>query len=136
MDNNRIKNKPSICVFGSAEDMPTDLMKSARLLGNAIASKGYELVYGGFEKGLLSEVAKGVKENGGFILAVAPLLPRKNNPLYNKIDIVLKSDDKRERKKLQVEHSDVFIVLPTGIGVLDELFEILVLKSYGLLNKK
>lgn len=136
MDSNRMKNKSNVCVFGSAEDMPPDVMKFARLLGNAISVKGYQLVYGGFGKGLLSEVAKGVKDNNGFILAVAPILPRKNNPLFDKIDLLLKSADKRERKKLQIDHSDGFIILPTGIGVLDELFEILVLKSYGIMNKK
>ena len=46
------------------------------------------------------------------------------------------SDDKRKRKELQEKNSDMFVVLPTGIGVLDELFEILVLKSYGELKQR
>lgn len=46
------------------------------------------------------------------------------------------SDDKRKRKELQEKNSDMFVVLPTGIGVLDELFEILVLKSRGELKQR
>ncbi len=44
---------------------------------------------------------------------------------------VLRDDDKRRRKKIQAENADVFVVMPEGLGVLDELFEILLLKQYG-----
>ncbi|MFR5438657.1 MAG: LOG family protein [Monoglobus pectinilyticus] len=77
-----------------------------------------------------------MKEYGGYITAVAPQTPRLNNPLFQEIDELILSDDKRKRKELQEKNSDMFVVLPTGIGVLDELFEILVLKSYGELKQR
>ena len=94
------------------------------------------MTYGGFGEGLLSEVAKGVKEYGGYITTVAPQTPRLNNTLFQEIDELILSEDKRKRKELQEKNSDMFVVLPTGIGVLDELFEILVLKSYGELKQR
>ena len=126
----------NICVFGSAKEFNSSIMAEARKLGRLIGSMGYGLTYGGFGEGLLSEVAKGVKEYGGYITAVAPQTPRLNNPLFQEIDELILSDDKRKRKELQEKNSDMFVVLPTGIGVLDELFEILVLKSYGELKQR
>lgn len=126
----------NICVFGSANEFDVPIMTEARKLGRIIGHLGYGLTYGGFGKGLLSEVAKGVKEYGGHITAVAPKTPRLNNSLFQEIDELILSDDKRKRKELQEKNSDMFVVLPTGIGVLDELFEILVLKSYGELKQR
>lgn len=123
-----------VCVFGSSEILSEAEMKQAYLLGRNIAGHGHSLTYGGFSSGLLAQVAMGVKSEGGSILAVAPLTPRKGNPLYAGIDTLLTSQDKRVRKQYQAENADMFIVLPEGIGVMDELFEILVLKSYGELN--
>ena len=124
----------NICVFGSAKEFNSSIMAEARKLGRLIGSMGYGLTYGGFGEGLLSEVAKGVKEYGGYITTVAPQTPRLNNTLFQEIDELILSEDKRKRKELQEKNSDMFVVLPTGIGVLDELFEILVLKSYGELK--
>ena len=62
----------NICVFGSAKEFNSSIMAEARKLGRLIGSMGYGLTYGGFGEGLLSEVAKGVKEYGGYITAVAP----------------------------------------------------------------
>lgn len=126
----------NICVFGSANEFSPSIMTEARELGRIIGRMGYGLTYGGFGEGLLSEVAIGVKEYGGHITAVAPQTPRLNNPLFQEIDELILSDNKRKRKELQEKNSDMFVVLPTGIGVLDELFEILVLKSYGELKQR
>ena len=126
----------NICVFGSAKEFNSSIMAEARKLGRLIGSMGYGLTYGGFGEGLLSEVAKGVKEYGGYITTVAPQTPRLNNTLFQEIDELILSEDKRKRKELQEKNSDMFVVLPTGIGVLDELFEILVLKSYGELKQR
>lgn len=50
--------------------------------------------------------------------------------------LTYREKDKRQRKKLQAENADAFVVMPEGLGVLDELFEILLLKQYGEHNKE
>lgn len=124
-----------ICVYGSADNFPENVTKEARKLGELIGKSGHTLTYGGFGDGLMVEVANGVSDTKGKILAVTPIAPRKGHPLHSNIDEILSSDDKRERKRMQADNADLFIVLPTGIGVMDELFEILVLKSYGQIDK-
>lgn len=124
-----------VCVYGSADNFPENITKEARKLGELIGKSGHSLTYGGFGDGLMGEVAKGVSDTKGKILAVVPITPRKGRPLHSDINEILISDDKRERKRMQVDNADLFIVLPTGIGVMDELFEVLVLKSYGQIDK-
>lgn len=125
-----------ICVYGAAADGSQKVMNAAREIGRMIGRHGHSLTYGGFSKGVLGEVAKGAAEYGAEILAVVPEEPRKGQPLFYGCTCIERSSDKRMRKKMQVDHADFFIVLPTGIGVMDELFEVIVLKSYGQLNHK
>ena len=124
-----------ICVYGSSQSKDSNTMDQAWKLGTMIARHGHSLTYGGFGQGLLAQTAYGVKQYNGHIMAVMPTKARKNNPTFPQIDQLLVSDDKRERKRLQVENADMFIVLPSGVGVMDELFEILVLKEYGILSQ-
>lgn len=125
-----------ICVYGAASDISQEMLCMARNVGRIIGKNGHSLTYGGFSKGILGAVAEGAYEYGADILAVAPDTPRKGQPLFHGCTGVRTSADKRIRKKLQAENADLFVVLPTGIGVMDELFEILVLKSYGQLDKR
>lgn len=125
-----------ICVYGAASDISQEMLCMARKVGQIIGKNGHSLTYGGFSKGILGAVAEGAYEYGADILAVAPDTPRKGQPLFHGCTGVKTSADKRIRKKLQAENADLFVALPTGIGVMDELFEILVLKSYGQLDKR
>lgn len=121
----------NICVFGAAEDMPYEVMQAGEHLGDWIAQNGYGLVYGGFGDGLLGAVARHAAAGSPRITGVFPAEKRKNHSEFDKCTQVLRSADKRERKRMQAENADAFIVLPYGIGVMDELFEVLTLKSYG-----
>lgn len=135
VNENRNAQKLRVCVYGAGE-YSAPLMSAAREIGRIIGNAGGSLTYGGFGDGILGEVAQGVFETGGYILGVLPEKDREGHPTYEHCDRILRSSDKRKRKELQANHADIFIVLPTGIGVMDELFEVLVLKSYGQLKQR
>lgn len=125
----------NICVYGSADKLSKKCMHCARLLGEYIGKNKHTLVYGGFNDGLLGEVAYKAKEHNADIISIFPDKPRNGYKDFPYSTIVYREKDKRKRKKLQIDNADVFVILPEGLGVLDELFETLLLKQYGQHNK-
>lgn len=121
----------NICVYGSADVPDEDCLKAAKELGNYIGKNGHNLVFGGFGDGLLGSVADEAWKNGAKVISVLPEIPRKGHLEFLHSAQTFRKCDKRMRKKLQAENADVFVVMPEGLGVLDELFETLLLKQYG-----
>ncbi len=120
-----------ICVYGSADEPDEKCRHAAEALGSYIGKKGHTLVYGGFGDGLLGAVADKAWQNGAKVISVLPENSRKGHSEFSHSEQVFRDSDKRIRKKLQAENADAFVVMPEGLGVLDELFEILLLKQYG-----
>lgn len=121
----------NICVYGSADVPDEKCLEVAKALGSFIGKNGHNLVFGGFGDGLLGVVADEAWKNGAKVISVLPEVPRKGHSEFLHSAKVFRDGDKRRRKKLQAENADAFVVMPEGLGVLDELFEILLLKQYG-----
>ena len=127
--------KMNICVYGSADVPSEKCLQAAKTLGSYIGKNGHTLVFGGFGDGLLGAVADGAYKNGAKVISVLPENPRKGHSEFPHSDQVFRDSDKRTRKKLQADNADAFVVMPEGLGVLDELFEVLLLKQNGEHNK-
>ncbi len=125
----------NICVYGSADILSEKCMEEAGKLGNYIGKNGHTLVFGGFGDGLLGAVADEAWKNGAKVISVLPEAPRKGHLEFSHSAQVFRDGDKRMRKKLQAENADAFVVMPEGLGVLDEIFEVMLLKQYGEHNK-
>ena len=125
----------NICVYGSADILSEKCMEEARELGNYIGKNGHTLIFGGFGDGLLGTVADEAWKSGAKVISVLPEVPRRGHSEFSYSAQVFRDGDKRMRKKLQAENADAFVVMPEGLGVLDELFEVLLLKQYGEHNK-
>ncbi len=125
----------NICVYGSADVTSKKCLQAAKALGNYIGKNGHTLVFGGFGDGLLGAVADEAWRNGAKVISVLPEKPRKGHLEFSHSEKIFRDSDKRMRKKLQAENADSFVVMPEGLGVLDELFEVLLLKHYGEHNK-
>lgn len=97
--------------------------------------KGHTLVFGGFGDGLLGAVAEQAWKSGADVISVLPETPRKGHSEFLHSTKVFRNSDKRMRKEIQADNADAFVVLPEGPGVLDELFEVLLLKQCGEHNK-
>ena len=126
----------SLCVFcGARFGIDPGSREVATRLGGLLARKGITLVYGGGGVGLMGLVANAALEAGGRVVGVIPrfLLQREaGHPALSETVVV---ETMHERKLQMFERSDAFVVLPGGIGTLEELFEVLSWRTLGLHTK-
>lgn len=122
----------NICVYGAASnDLDKAYFAAAEKMGELIADKGFGLVYGGGLFGLMGAAAKGAKKCGGRVTGVAPRFFKPDGVLYEECDEFIYTETMRERKQKMEELSDAFIVMPGGIGTMEEFLEIFTLRQLG-----
>ena len=108
----------------SSNDADPSFLAAAAELGRALAAAGVRLVYGGGGVGLMGACAAAAHAAGGKVLGVIPqFLVGRERPIDNIETIVVTS--MHERKMRMFEASDAFVVLPGGIGTLEEVVELL-----------
>ncbi len=128
-DGFKLKNVCVYCGSGSGKD--PDYLETAKALGEALASEGLGLVYGGGNVGLMGAVARSVLEHGGHVTGIIPdFLLSKERILEDVQDTVI-VPDMHTRKRLMFERADAFVALPGGIGTLEELVEQLTWAQLG-----
>jgi uncharacterized protein (TIGR00730 family) len=126
----------SICVFCASSQSVDSLFKDTALeLGREIGRRGVDLVYGGASIGLMGCVARGVHEEKGKVIGVLPDFFKTKDIEYSEADELIVTQDMRERKAVMDKRSDAFIVLPGGIGTLEEAMEILSMRQLRLTDK-
>jgi len=120
------KTKPAICVFcGSSHGARPAYASAANRLGTLIGERGFSLVFGGGNVGLMGEVARSAHAAGARVLGVLPsFLQHLEQPLKTAEELVV-VPDMQQRKAIMLARSDAFIVLPGGLGTFDEIFEVL-----------
>jgi uncharacterized protein (TIGR00730 family) len=132
------KEKPchAICVFcGSSSGRDPVFAEAARETGRLIASHGHSLVFGGGALGLMGEVARAVRDGGAKITGILPDFLRHLEPPLESGEEVIIVPDLFERKRRMIAMSDAFLILPGGIGTLDEFFEVIVGKQLAQIYK-
>jgi len=117
---------PCVTVFGSArflEDHP--YYQLTQKMGAALAHMGFTVMTGG-GPGLMEAASRGAKEAGGFTVGCNIILPeeQKLNPY---LDHSVTFKHFFVRKVMLVKYSYAFVVMPGGLGTMDELFEALTL---------
>ncbi len=122
----------SVCVFcGSSNAADPAHLQAAASLGRALAEAGLKLVYGGGGVGLMGACARAAHEAGGRVLGVIPdFLVSREHALETVEHVVV--SNMHERKMTMFEHSDAFVVLPGGVGTLEEIVELLSWRRLGL----
>lgn len=121
------KNK-NICVYcGSGKGANGAYADAASFLGRDMARQGIGLVYGGASIGLMGEVARGVRDNGGHVTGVIPRFLTKHEVVYSDAQEMVFTETMQERKHIMAERSSAFVALPGGIGTLEELVEMMTL---------
>lgn len=109
----------NIVVYCSSRDkIPQEHKDCAATLGAWIGSNGHTLVFGGVHAGLMSITAQAVHDNGGRIVGVIPKMFMYRRSYLN--DEQIATEDLNDRKSRMIEMGDVYVVLPGGIGTLDE----------------
>jgi len=126
----------SVCVYcGSSAGHDTRHRLAAVQLGRLLAERAITLVYGGGGVGMMGILAEATLSAGGQVVGIIPrFLERAEKGVHTltRLEIV---DSMHERKERMFALADAFIVLPGGIGTLDEAFEILTWKQLALHDK-
>lgn len=108
---------------------------AAEQIGKLMAEKNLEVIFGGGNVGLMKVVADTVIENGGKVTGITLRSLHEfelTNPIINETII---TNSLFERKEKFLDMSDAFIVLPGGVGSMDELLEVMVSNQLGGINK-
>ena len=84
---------------------------------------------------MMGAVTRGMTEENGEILGVAPGFFNVDGVLYEKCTEFIYTETMRQRKQIMEERADAFVMTPGGIGTFEEFFEILTLKQLGRHNK-
>jgi uncharacterized protein (TIGR00730 family) len=115
----------TVCVYcGSSAGADPAFMQAATAFGKDLAEAGVRLVYGGGGVGLMGAVARAAHAAGGDVLGVMPQFLRLPEGLYEEVETVV-VDSMHARKLRMFDESDAFVVLPGGIGTLEEIVELL-----------
>ena len=126
----------SVCVFcGSSTGHDSRHRELAAQLGRLLAERAITLIYGGGGVGMMGVLAQETLAAGGQVVGIIPrFLERAEKGVHalTRLEIV---DSMHERKERMFALSDAFIVLPGGIGTLDETFEILTWRQLALHDK-
>ena len=132
----RLKN---ICVFcGSKNGKDPAFKKAATELGRLIAENNVRLIFGAGGTGLMGAVATACKQHGGEVIGmtISHLFEiERPDLMQDAMDEVRVFQKLYERKFAMTSAAEAFCVLPGGIGTIDELVELTVLKQLGLFNK-
>jgi uncharacterized protein (TIGR00730 family) len=115
----------SVCVFcGSADAADPAYLRAANEFGRALAEADLKLVYGGGGVGLMGAAARGAHDAGGAVLGIIPdFLVGRERALDTVETVVVTS--MHQRKQMMFEQSDGFVILPGGVGTLEEVVELL-----------
>ncbi|MGH8898566.1 MAG: TIGR00730 family Rossman fold protein [Egibacteraceae bacterium] len=122
----------TVCVFAASSEAVSDSRRRvAAALGRALAEQRWALVYGGGSIGLMGEVARHAFTGGAHVTGVIPQRLARPGIMLDGVSELINTETMRERKRIMDERSDAFVVLPGGIGTLEELAEVLMLKQLG-----
>ncbi len=133
MPNSSIK---SVCVYcGSRMGKGKEYENLAHDLGERIADAGMNLVYGAGSIGLMGVVARAARDAGADVIGIIPEHLDAVEITQDGLAELHVTRNMHERKKMMFDRSDAFIVLPGGLGTLDETFEIMTWAQLSLHKK-
>ncbi|WP_193172995.1 LOG family protein [Nisaea nitritireducens] len=131
-----MKEKKSICVFcGSSGRVDEAFRQAATQFGTLVGEKGYDLVYGGGHVGLMGIAADAALASGASVLGVIPKFLQDYEVGHEGLNELVVTDNMHDRKRIMYERSDAFVILPGGLGTMDETFEVVTWTQLGLSKK-
>lgn len=96
----------------------------AARVGDAIAQRGWSMVFGAGQSGLMGVVARAALAGGALVTGIIPRYLTALEAPCEGLSELLIVETMIERKLEMVARSDVFLVMPGGIGTFEELFEV------------
>lgn len=125
-----------ITVFcGSKPGSDPAFAQTARLLGERLAQRGHDLVYGGAKVGLMGAVADAVLNGGREVIGAIPKALVSKEVAHDGLNRLHVVDTMHERKAILSGEADAFVALPGGPGTMEELFEVWTWRMLGYHDK-
>ncbi|HWB35741.1 MAG TPA: TIGR00730 family Rossman fold protein, partial [Rugosimonospora sp.] len=112
----------AVCVFcASSTRVERRYLDLAREVGERLAAAGHSLVSGGGRVGMMGTLAAGARSGGAYTLGIIPDSLVRLEVADTLADELVTTADMAERKVAMMAKADAFLILPGGIGTLDEL---------------
>ena len=126
----------NVCVFTGAKHGKREIYaETAYALGRLVAEREMGLVYGGGRNGLMGRVADGAVDAGGHVTGIIPKFLDSIEIAHKGIQKLHVIETMHERKDMMYEMSDIFVILPGGLGTLDEAMEVATWRQLKLHDK-
>jgi uncharacterized protein (TIGR00730 family) len=126
----------SVCVYcGASTGASSTFLQIATDVGRALGEHRIRLVYGGGGIGLMGAVADAALAAGGDVVGIIPQHLRQAELGHRGLTELKIVDTMHTRKRMMFDLSEAFIVLPGGMGTLDETFEIITWRQLGMHDK-
>lgn len=126
----------SLCVYCGSSANVSDIYKDAAAqMGKIMAEAGIRLVYGGGKAGTMGIIADSVMKHGGEVTGIIPSHIADREIQHKGLTELHVVDTMHVRKQMMVDYADAFLVLPGGIGTLDETCEIMTWRQLGIHDK-
>jgi uncharacterized protein (TIGR00730 family) len=126
----------SICVYcGSSPGRDPAFAAAAGSLGRLLAERQITLVYGGGHVGLMGVVADATMAAGGEVHGVITRALQQKEVAHQGLTQLKIAESMHDRKAAMAQESDGFIMLPGGIGTLEEFFEVATWTQLGIQSK-
>ena len=126
----------NVCVFcGSRTGNNPAYTDAAHAVAHELAKRNLQLVFGGGGTGLMGETARTALKLGVPVTGIIPtFLINQETPVEDLSELKVVAD-MHERKAKMAELSDLFVVMPGGIGTMEEACEMITGNWIGLYNK-
>ena len=128
-----MKNISIFC--GAHEGNNPKYGEEAKKVAESIAKKGINVVFGGGNVGLMKIISDTALDNGVEVLGISLKSLHALELANPRLKEIVVADTLLDRKDEFMSRSDAFIVLPGGVGSLDELAEIMASNQLGIINK-
>lgn len=128
--------RPAIGIFaGAAPGSSPGFAQAAQAIGHGIAAMKCSVVFGGGGLGLMGEVARAAMAGGAEVHGVMPAFLHTGKLNISPGEKLIVTPHMQRRKLLMLRMSDAFLVLPGGLGTLDEFFEVVTEAQLGVHTK-
>ena len=121
---------------GSQSGNETLFTTHTTAIGEILANKNINIVYGGADRGLMAVIANAGLNANGNVIGVLPQLLREVELQHKGLTELHVVDSMHTRKQMLFNKCDAAIILPGGFGTLDELFEMLTWNQLKIHEKK
>ena len=129
----KIQNISIFC--GAHEGNNPIYAEEAKNIAEVIAKKGINVVFGGGNVGLMKVISNTALDNGVDALGISLKSLYELELVNPRLKEVIVAETLLDRKDVFMDRSDAFIVLPGGVGSLDELAEVMASNQLGIINK-